>query len=296
MSWVRSSVVLYVVLAVAGCTHQKHSPSGVTEPQLKIVVGPVALDAAITKSTQIHTFDESPPPETESTIQAVLLDEIQTQAQQILTQELARQERFEVVPFKEVRRAQADIAPQAETWTHDHLMALGRNTNAELVMDAHILDYGVVRWQYWVTGWLTHATIATTIVGLATAWNPAAIGAYLAFDVSTDLPIWWGGAQVFGWAFRPVRVQIDVLQLAPCEGLVWRKQELLVKVPGKELAGYSPEEQTRKEVQLGVNLHQALSSLVESAAETLSHQPCDEEGRPQKVAGFSMWRWLDLLH
>lgn len=41
-----------------------------------------------------------------------------------------------------------------------------------------------------------------TALGIATAWNPAAIGASFAVDAMIDLPIWYGGAQLFGWAFR----------------------------------------------------------------------------------------------
>jgi hypothetical protein len=290
------TVIAVVLMSFGGCSRLEHASSGPPAPPLQLVVGPVALDAAITKSTQIHTFEESPQSEVEATTLATLLDETQTKAQRLLTEQLAQQKRFAVVPFEDTRRAQPDIASPASAWTHDHLLALGRSTNADIVMDAHILDYGVVRWQYWVTGWLTHASIATTLVGLASAWNPAVIGAYVAVDVASDLPLWWGGAQVFGWGFRPVRIQIDALQLTPCEGLVWSQQELIIKVPGKELAGYNPEEQKRKEVQLEVNLRKALASLVQGAAETLVQQRCNDQGSPQEVAGFSIWKWLDFLY
>ena len=128
------------------------------------------------------------------------------------------------------------------------------------------------------------------------AWNPAAIGAYLAFDATTDLPIWWGGAQIFGWAFRPVRIQMHALQSSPCEGLVWTEQELVIKVPGKALAEYSPEKQRRKDIQLTVNLDKALGALTESAGEKLSRQPCTESGKPDAISNFSVWSVLDLLY
>jgi hypothetical protein len=285
-----------VLLGLPACAHVDEKGLEAVATPMKIVVGPVALDAAITKSIQIHSFDESPPAEMEATTLATLLDETQTHAQQVITEQFAQQPRFAVVPFQETRRAQSDIAPLTPAWTHEHLLALGRSTNAEFVMDAHILDYGVVRWQYWVSGWLVHAGIATAIVGLASGWNPAAIGAYLAVDATTDFPLWWGGAQVFGWAFRPVRIQLDILQLAQCEGLVWSQQELIVKVPGKALSGYTSDEQRKREIQLDVNLHKAIDILAENSAETLVQQPCNERGEPQKVGGFSFWSWLDFLY
>ncbi len=292
IAWI---MILWLTLINQGCTHLGQ-PGEAAKSPLKLVVGPVALDAAITKSTQIHSFDDPPSPETEATVLATLLDETQAHAQQALTAALARHARFTVVPFEDARRAQPDVASPAVAWTHEELLALGRAAQADLVVDAHILDYGVVRWQYWVTGWLAHASIATTIVGLASSWNPAAIGAYLAVDATTDLPLWWGGAQVFGWAFRPVRMQVDVLQLTPCEGLIWNQQELVVKVPGDELAHYTPDERTKKEVQLDINLHRAATAIADDAAAALDRQPCDEQGRPKPIDTFSLWRWLDVLH
>ena len=290
------TVITAALTFLGGCSLLDHPPSSTSGLPLKLVVGPVALDAAITKSTQIRSFDDPPSLETESAMLALLLDETRTHAQQTLTEELARHDQFAVMPFGDARRAQPDIASPDNVWTHEQLLTLGRSTEADLVVDAHILDYGVVRWQYWVTGWITHASIATTIVGLASAWNPAAIGAYLAVDATTDFPLWWGGAQVFGWAFRPVRLQVDVLQLNPCEGPIWSKQELTIKVSGKELSHYTADEQTRKEVQLDINLHRAAAAIADDAAETLVRQDCDQQGRPHRISTISMWSWLDLLH
>jgi hypothetical protein len=285
-----------ILTLFGGCSHIEHPLSNPISPPLTLVVGRVGIDAAITKSTQIHSFDDPPAPEAEATTLATLLDEIQTHAQRTLTEELARRDRFVVVPFEEARRAQPDIASSDKAWTHDQLAAFGRSAEADLVVDAHILDYGVVRWQYWVTGWFTHASIATTIVGLASAWNPAAIGAYLAVDATTDFPLWWGGAQVFGWAFRPVRIQVDVVQLSPCEGLIWSTQELTIKVPGEAMSHYTLDERSKKEVQLDINLHRAAAAIADGAAERLTPQTCDEKGRPRIIDEFSFWNWLDLLH
>jgi hypothetical protein len=78
--------------------------------------------------------------------------------------------------------------------------------------------------------------------------------------------------------------------------LVWSQQELIVKVPGKALSGYTPDEQRKREIPLDVNLHKAIDILAENSAETLVQQPCNERGEPQKVGGFSFWSWLDFLY
>jgi len=140
-----------------------------------------------------------------------------------------------------------------------------------------------------------HVSIATTIVGVATAWNPIAVGAYLAVDATTDFPLWWGGASVFGLAFRPVRVHVDAVQLNGCEGLVWTDDELAVKVPGKTLAEHPPEERGRKEIQLEANLNRAMAELAETVGQKLQLQPCINDGRPAKIGGFSIMSLLTFF-
>jgi len=282
-------------LLFSGCATLTGTPTNAQKIPLKVVVGPVSLEAPITKSTQIHSFEEAPSPEAEPVILTQLIDEIQTKAQQLLTENLARQEGLRVVPFAETRRLLADLAPSGTKLEETQLRELANQTGAEFVITVVIHDYGVVRWQYWVTGWLLHVSIATTIVGVATAWNPIAVGAYLAVDATTDFPLWWGGASVFGWAFRPVRVHVDALQFNGCEGLVWTDDELAVKVPGKILAEYSPEDRRKKEIQLEANLNRAMAELAETVGQKLQLQPCIDDGRPTKIGGFSIMSLLDLL-
>ena len=290
------SICVALILLVDACSSLPALRTDVPRTAAKLVVGPVNLQTAITKSAQMYSFDEEPSPENEPHVLAQLMDETETTAQRLLTEHLTQRPEFAVVQFADTRRLQADLGNGERPWNEDQLLSLGRVTGADIVVDAHILDYGVVRWQYWVTGWLTHASIATTIVGFASAWNPAAIGAYLAVDATTDFPLWWGGAHAFGWAFRPVRIQMHALQTSPCEGLVWTEQELIIKVPGKALAEYSPEAQRRKDVQLQANLNRALASLAESAEEKLARTPCTESGQPEMISHFSIWSILDFLY
>lgn len=198
----------------------------------------MVLERPLPQSTQIHSFADDPPPELEAVVVAQFVDEIQTNAQQFLTAALAHQSGLVVIPFDETCRIMADLAPAGTPLTAEQVDALAAQSGADVVIAGLIHDYGRVRWQYWVTGWGTHATVFTTAIGLATAWNPAAIGAYLAFDATTDFPLWYGGAQVFGWAFRPVRVHAEAVQMRNCHGVVWSEDELAVKVPGKTLAEY----------------------------------------------------------
>ena len=280
---------------LGGCSTLGGQPLSATPSPLKVVVGPVILEAPITKSTQIHSFAEEPSPEIEPVLLGQLKEELQTKAQRFLTEHLTRQSGLIVLPFDETRRRLADLAPAGTPLTEDQVRALGHQTGADVVISGLIHDYGAVRWQYWVTGWLLHVSVWTTVVGAATAWNPAAVGAYLAIDATTDFPIWYGGAEIFGWAFRPVRVHLDAIQLNNCEGPVWSDDALRVRVPGKALAEYPLEKQKQKEVQLEANLNQAMAEIAETAGEKLALQACTKDGKPEKIEGVSFSSLFDLL-
>jgi hypothetical protein len=290
------ATVMSLCLLLGGCSSLSGHASAPLDAPLKVVVGPVILESPLPKSTQIHSFSDDPSPEFEPVIMAQLVDELQTKAQQFLTEQLALQHELVVVPFDETRRMLADLAPAGTPLTAEQIDALASQSGADVVITGLIHDYGQVRWQYWVTGWVVHATIFTAVIGVTTAWNPAAIGAYLAFDATTDFPIWYGGAHVFGWAFRPVRVHLEAVQMRNCRGVVWSEDELAIKVPGKTLAEYPPEEQSKKEIQLEANLKHVMAEFAETIAPKLVLQPCQADGKPATISSFSIWSVFDLLY
>jgi hypothetical protein len=165
-----------------------------------------------------------------------------------------------------------------------------------VVITGLIHDYGKVRWQYWATGLAIHATTELLIVGFASGWNPAIVVPFIFLDVATDVPIWYGGGYVFGWVFRPVRVHLEAVQIRNCRGVVWSEDELAVKVPGKTLSEYPPEEQSKKEIQLEANLKHVMADFAETIAPKLVLQPCQADGNPAKISTFSIWSVLDLLY
>jgi hypothetical protein len=289
------SLGLASVVLVTGCSTRSGRSPAPSRPPITVAVGPVILEAPITKPAQIYSFDEKPSIERETVLLAQLVEEIETNAQRFLTEQLARQEGLTVVPFQDTRRLQADLATPRTRLTEAQIQELGSRTEADLVLTGLIHDYGVVRWQYWLTGWLAHVTVATTIVGFASGWNPAVVGAYLAVDATTDFPLWWGGASVSGFAFRPVRLHVDARQRTDCNGLIWTGEELAVRVPGSTLAEYPPEQRGRLEIQLEANLKRAAGDLAEAAGDTLRIQPCEADGRPERISTFSVLSLLDWL-
>ena len=269
-------------------------PDRSTSP-LTVAVGPVTFEAPVTKSKQIYTFEQNPDPDVDRQLLPILIDDIQVIAQRLLTEELAKHPGIRVIPFDETRRLLADISPAQKPLTEAQIQILGQQTGADHVVTGLIHDYGKVRWQYWVTGWLAHVAVATTIVGIATAWNPAAIGAYLAIDAATDFPLWYGGAEIFGFAFRPVRLHLDAIQVRPCPGKIWSRDELMVRVPGKRLDLYPEDQQHLKHVQLEANLQRTVEDVAAEASEALDFQPCSEHNQAKPVRSFSWASIFDLL-
>lgn len=244
------------------------------ETQPLALVAPVAVEASVTHVSQIYSVDDAASEDQEPQLRAQLLDELALHAQRVLTAHLAKRSEMRVLAFAETRRLGIGSPPTDRRWTDDELAGMGRSAGADIVIAARIHDYGRLGWRHWVYGWLGVASTHTAIVGAATAWNPLAMGAYLAYDLATDLPLWYGGAYVLGWAFRPVHVEVDAVQLTPCTKRTWYDQEVTVIAGRKALAGYPDEQRRRKEIQLQVNLDQALATLAEAAGRTLRLQPC----------------------
>src|SRR5512138_4001430 len=105
------AMVIGLCFLLGGCMSLSGHPSAPRDSPIKVVVGPVILEAPLHKSTDIHSFAVAPSPEFEPMIMVQLVDELQTQAQRFLTEQLAHKSEFIVVPFDETRRISADLAP-----------------------------------------------------------------------------------------------------------------------------------------------------------------------------------------
>ena len=275
-----SACLLFVVLPSGGCASWWSKTLPPPDPPLKIVVAQMTLEAPITKSTQMQTFEETLSPEIEPVIRTQLLEEVELRAQRLLTEQLAAQPGFRVMPFGEARRLVGNLGVARERIDEAQRRALADESGADIIITGRIPDYGAVRWQYWVGGWAMTATAHLMTVGLASGWNPAVVGGFMALDLSTDLPFWWGGAYAFGWGLRPVRVQVEAVQTGPCGGPLWSTQTVMVLIPGKTLAVFPPDERRRKEIQLGVNLERAIRDIAEAAGQSLRPKPCGPEPEP----------------
>ena len=278
-----SAFLLFVVLLSGGCAGWWSRTLPPPDPPMTIMAAQFLVEAPITKSTQMQTFEETPSPEIEPVIRAQLVEEVELRAQRLLTEQLATQPGFRVVPFGETRRMVGNLGVRRERLNDAQVRALADESGADIIVTGRIPDYGAVRWQYWVGGWAMTATAHLMTVGFASGWNPAIVGGFMALDLSTDLPFWWGGAYAFGWGLRPVRVQVEAVQTGRCGGPLWDTQTVMVLIPGKTLAVFPPEERRRKEVQLGVNLERAIRDIADAAGRSLRLKPCGPEPESEQA-------------
>jgi len=273
--WISS---VFVPILLAGCSglwpRWFDTVEPPPDPPVVILVAPVVVEAPIGDASDIYTFTEPPSDDLEPQVRAQLIDELALRAQRVLTEQVTTRPGFRVVHFAEARRLGGGVREVGQRWTDEELATLGSAAGADLVIAARINDYGRLGWRHWVYGWLVVASTHTVIVGAATGWNPLAMGGYLAYDLATDLPLWYGGAYILGWAFRPVHIEVEGLQLTGCVQRVWYDQEVTILASRSELAKFAENQRPRKDIQLQVNLDRALSTLAEVAGNNLRLKPC----------------------
>lgn len=224
------------------------------------------FDLEITKLSAVQTVDETLSPEDEAEQVADALREIQQEARRLLLSRLATGQGFQFVPSDQTDALAAELAlkpgvlPSAQ-----QLAEFRRRLGADLVVAGSILDYGKIRWQWMLAGMTTDMTAESIALGLATSWNPIAIGANIGFELLTSTPLWFGGGYVFGVALRPVRVEaraFETVQGYP----VWQAMDESAYAWGA-LKTLPEAVREKKEAQLELNLAEIMESLGDNLIE-----------------------------
>ena len=225
-----------------------------------VAILPFGFDLEITTLSAIKTVDETLSQEDETTHVAETLWEIQQEARWLLLSRLATGQGFQFVPAAETDAlaAELDLKPGVLP-NPEQLTEFRRRLGADLVVAGSILDYGKIRWQWMLAGMTADMTAESIALGLATAWNPIAIGANLGFELLTSTPLWFGGGYVFGVALRPVRVEaraFETVQGYP----IWQAMDQSAYAWGA-LKTLPEEVREKKETQLQLNLAEIMESL-----------------------------------
>src|SRR5207244_7344855 len=134
--------------------------------------------------SSVKTVEGSLSPEDESKQIVDALREIQNEARWLFLSRLATGQGFRIVSLEqtdtlaEELQLKPGVLPNAEQLTE-----FRRRLGADLVVAGSILDYGKVRWQWLAAGMFADISWETVALGLATAWNPAAILANVGFEL-----------------------------------------------------------------------------------------------------------------
>lgn len=225
-----------------------------------VAILPFGFDLEITKLSSVKTVDETLSPEEESKQVAEALREIQREARWLLLSRLATGQGFQFVPPEQTDALAEElqlipgVLPNPEQLTE-----FRRRLGADLVVAGSILDYGKVRWQWMLAGMTADMTAESIALGLATAWNPIAIGANIGFELLTSTPLWFGGGYLFGIALRPVRVEaraFETVQGYP----IWQAMDESAYAWGA-LKTLPEAMRDKKEFQLELNLAEIMESL-----------------------------------
>ncbi|HZS11118.1 MAG TPA: hypothetical protein VFA38_02640 [Nitrospirales bacterium] len=254
----------------ASCSVIKPAP----EQPIRVVVGPMVMEAPVSSASKIHSFDDTPSPEREPAIRKQLIEEAELKAQRFLTTELAHRHEFTVVPFNDTRRVFSDIALDGFK-PEDRINALAQQTDADVVITGRIMAYGQVPLKYWLSTYAVGEASQIAMVSVLSGGNPIAIGGFLAYDIVTDIPSWTGGFHVLGWAYRPVFVEIEAVR-PNCAHPIWKKKQVVI-LTYRPLMLLPKEERWKKEVQLEVNLQHAMEGVALAAGRSLRLTPCETE-------------------
>ena len=228
-----------------------------------LAVLPISIEVEITKLSYIKSVEEDLSPEDEAQQLADALQQIHADARRLLENQLEEGQRFRLVRNEQVEAAVTTLELKPGVFpTIDQLADLRTQLGADLIIVGNILDYGKIRWHYWVPGLVLSMLAETLIVGAATGFNPAFMAATAGSELLTDVPFWWGGAYIAGWAFRPVRVEASAID--PLDGaVVWDETEAAVYLWSR-LKEVPEGERKKKEVQLGLNLKKAMEDIGDS--------------------------------
>jgi hypothetical protein len=225
-----------------------------------VAILPFGFDLEITKLSEVKTANEVLLPEEESKQVAEALREIQREARWLLLSRLATGHGFQFVPAEQTDALAEELQLKPGVLPNpEQLTEFRRRLGADLVVAGSILDYGKVRWQWMLAGMTTDMTAESIALGLATAWNPIAIGANLGFELLTSTPLWFGGGYVFGIALRPVRIEaraFETVQGYP----IWQAMDESAYAWGA-LKTLPEGVRDKKESQLELNLAEIMESL-----------------------------------
>lgn len=282
-------VLLVVGLAVSGCSWSGSAarPDVAEVNRPKVAVLKFGLAVEITKLSSVQTVNGDLTPEQEADMIARAKREIPELARRMITEKLAKDRQFTLIPLEETDSAIEGLGIEhGVVLTREQLDILRKRLGADMVVSGTIHDYGKIRWQWMAAGMFGDMTWESVAIGLATAWNPAIILGNVGFELLTSTPVWFGGGYLFGVGFSPVRVEAWATETVGGE-TVWSQEEMAIYV-WRQLKDIPEEDRKKKEVHLRLNLEKAVDELAESLldAELTKQSLRSSQLPPQDLVAF----------
>jgi len=265
----RIAVVVCLVGAVCtGCMHlhsRSFDPDMAVPERPYVALLPFGLEQDITTLSAVKTVEVRSSPEGEARQVAETLNEVLTDARWLFLSRLATSQQYRFVSVEQTDAVAVELGlKRGALPTPDQLGQLRRRLNADLIAAAQILEYGQIRWQWFVTGAVAELSLETVAIGLATAWNPVIILANVGVDVLVNAALLLGGGYLFGIAFRPVIIEARALE-AVQGNPIWQATDGAFYARGA-LKQLPESERGKKESQLRINLGTAIEGLADSLA------------------------------
>jgi len=263
-----AAVVCLVGAVCTGCMHlhsRSFDPDMAVPERPYVALLPFGLEQDITTLSAVKSVEDRPSPEEESRQVAETLNEVLTDARWLLLSRLATSQQFRFVSLEQTDAVALELGlKRGALPTPDQLGQLRRRLNADLIVAAQILEYGQIRWQWFVTGAVAELSLETVVIGLATAWNPVIILANVGVDVLVNAALLLGGGYLFGIAFRPVIIEARALETVQGNP-IWQATDGAFYARGA-LKQLPESERGKKESQLRINLGTAIEGLADSLA------------------------------
>lgn len=211
---------------------------------------------------RLSSIMEAPPEnlshEEEAALISKSLNDVEDRAVKFLAEDLKEEKKIEPVVIPDGLFG----THRGERPTPVQMDMLRKEFGVDAVLYGDIPSYGKTRLIYPILFETLDIAAESIVIGLATQWNSVLIFGNLGFEVLTSTPVWFGGAYLFGWAFRPVTVEAWALS-TDNKKEIWHNSVDSV-VSSKILKSYPEFERSKKDVQLEASLRKAVLSLAES--------------------------------
>lgn len=259
----RALARVFILVALGCVAFEPVVPSRVEiDDRPRLAIMPFGFDVKIRDISYLRTVEKDLSPEEEARQLQDALAAVQSEARWLLLSRLATAQGFRITSLEATDALAAELALTPEVLpTAAQLTEFRRRLGVDLVLSGQILDYGKIRWQWLAFGMFADMSWETVALGLATAWNPAAILGNIGYELLTSTPLWFGGGYVFGVAFRPVRVQVRVFETV--QGYpIWQAMDESAYA-WRALNDLPEGVRKKKEIQLELNLAEIMETLAD---------------------------------